>query len=163
MQGAYNWAENLDKTFEDHGFCKSRTDPQIHSRVYGDKFTLISTWTDNILGVSSTAKGEKLAKSQLSASYKIKDLGEAKLILGMHIDRDPIIGNITLFQRAYYECMLKRFNLENSLPKSTPLPPGLILMAEDCPNMPEKVNKMKSTLYQEALGSCKERSPKQVR
>jgi len=29
MQGAHDWAENLDKTFEGHGFYKSRTDPQI--------------------------------------------------------------------------------------------------------------------------------------
>ena len=27
MQGAYNWAENLDKTFEGHGYYRSRADP----------------------------------------------------------------------------------------------------------------------------------------
>ena len=29
MQGAHDWAENLDKTFEGHGFYKSCADPQI--------------------------------------------------------------------------------------------------------------------------------------
>jgi len=43
MQGAHDWAENLDKTFEGHSYYKSRTDPQICSRVYDDELTLTST------------------------------------------------------------------------------------------------------------------------
>jgi len=113
MQGAHNWAKNLDKTFEGYSFYKSRTDPQIRSRVYGDKLMLTSTWTDDVLDASSTIKGKNLAKSQLGASYEIKDLGEAKLILGMRINRDPITGNISLFQKSYCEHMLRRFNMEN--------------------------------------------------
>jgi len=63
MQGAHDWAENLDKTFEGHGYYKSKADPQIHSRVCKDKFTLTSTWTDDILDASSTITGKVLAKS----------------------------------------------------------------------------------------------------
>ena len=153
MQGAHDWAENLDKTFEGHGYYKSRADPQIHSRVYGDEFTLTSTWTDNVLGASLTVEGENLAKSQLGASYKIKDLGEAKLILGMRIHRDDVTGNISLSQKSYCEQMLRWFSIENWLPKSTPLPPGLLLTAEDCPNIPEEADEMKDIPYREALGS----------
>ena len=80
MQDIHDWAENLDKTFEGHSFYKSRADPQICSRVYGDELTLTFTQTDDVLGVSLTIKGENLAKSQLGTSYEIKDLGEAKLI-----------------------------------------------------------------------------------
>jgi len=29
MQGAHDWAENLDKTFQGHGYYKSRADPKI--------------------------------------------------------------------------------------------------------------------------------------
>ena len=153
MQSAHNWAKNLDKTFEGHGFYKSRTDPQICSRVYGDKLMLTSTWTDDVLDASSTIEDKNLAKSQLGASYEIKDLGKAKLILGMRINRDPITGNISLFQKSYCEHMLRHFNIENCSPKLTPLPPGLLLTTEDCPNTPKEANKMKDTLYWEALGS----------
>jgi len=83
IQATHNWTENLDKTFEGQGYYKSKADPQIRSRVCEDKFTLTSTWTDDILGASSSLEGENIAKEQLSASYKIKDLGDAKLILGM--------------------------------------------------------------------------------
>jgi len=43
IQDVHDWAENLNKTFEGYSFYKSRADPQIHSRVYGDEFTLTST------------------------------------------------------------------------------------------------------------------------
>ena len=74
--------------------------------MYNDKHTLTFTWTDNILGASSTIEDKNLAKSQLGSSYEIKDLGEAKLILGMHIDKNQK-GDVTLLQQTYYECLLK--------------------------------------------------------
>jgi len=83
MQGAHDWAENLNKTFEGHGYYRSKADPQIRSRVLRDEFTLTSTWTDDVLEASSTIKGERQAKGKLQSSYEIKDLGEAKLILGI--------------------------------------------------------------------------------
>jgi len=43
MQGAHDWAENLDKTFEGHGYYKSRADPQIWSKVHDDELTITST------------------------------------------------------------------------------------------------------------------------
>jgi len=39
------------------------------------------------------------------------------------------------------------------LPTTTPLPPGLVLSVEDCPSTPNEVDKMKNTLFCEALGS----------
>jgi len=83
MQGAHDWATNLDRIFKEHGYYKSKADPQICSRIYDDELILMSTWTDDILDASSIIKGEVLAKSQLGTSYEIKDLGEAKLILGI--------------------------------------------------------------------------------
>jgi len=148
MQDAHDWAENLNKTFEDYGFYKLRADPQIHSRVYSDELTLISTWTDDILGASSTIKGKNLAKLQLGTNYEIKDLGEAKLILEMCINRGPITRNISLSQKSYCKCMLRCFNMKNCLPKLALLPPGLLLITEDCPNTPKEANKMKDILYQ---------------
>ena len=132
MQGAHDWTKNLDKMFESHGYYKSWADPQIRSRVYDNEFTLISTWTDDILGTSSTVEGETLAKTELRSSYEVKDLGEAKLILGMRIDRNKN-GDVTLSQRAYCERLLKHFNMTECTPSTTPLPIGLSLSIEDCP------------------------------
>ena len=101
MQGAYNWARNLNCTYKGHRYNKSYAHPQIQSWVIDDELTLTSTWTDNILDILSTKKKEILAKSELSTSYEIIDIREAKLILGMHINRNKETGNIILSQYAY--------------------------------------------------------------
>jgi len=147
MQGAHDWAQNLDKMFEGHGYYRSKADPQICSRVQNDKFTLTSTWTDDILGVSSTLEGETLAKEELAVSYELKDIGEAKLILGMRINRNPSSGDITLLQRIYCECMLCCFRIDDCASTSTPLPVGSVLSIDDCPRTPEEMDKMKDIPY----------------
>jgi len=86
-------------------------------------------------------------------SYEIKDLEEAKLILGIRVDRDQGTGDITLSQQAYCQRVLVRFNMNGCAPSSTPLPAGLSLSIEDCPSTPEEVEEMAKVPYQEALGA----------
>jgi len=146
MQEAHDWAENLNKTFEGHGYYKSHADPQIWSKVHDDELTLTSTWIDDVLGASSTIESEHLAKSQLASSYEIKDLGEAKFILGMRIDRNAH-GDITLLQEAYCKHLLKRFNMTSCSPATTSLPSGTMLSTKDYPATPDEENKMKDTPF----------------
>jgi len=103
--------------------------------------------------VSSTAEGEKLAKDQLALSYDIKDLGDAKLILEMCIERNKESGDITLSQKAYCEQVLRRFNMSDCAPASTPLPSGLTLSSDDLPETEEEEREMKKIPYHEALES----------
>jgi len=77
MQGAHDWAKNLNRTFEGHGYYRSKTDLQIRSRVIGDELMIMLIWTDDILGALLTIKGEIQAKDELQSSYEIKDLGNA--------------------------------------------------------------------------------------
>ena len=153
MQGAHDQTQNLDKTFEGHGYYRSKADPQICSRVQNDEFTLTSTWTDDILGASSTLEGETLVKEELAVSYELKDIGEAKLILGMRINRNPSSSDITLSQRAYCKCMLYRFRMDDYASTSIPLPVGSILSIDNCPRTPKEMDEMKDIPYREALGS----------
>ena len=62
IQGAHDWAKNLDRTFKGHEYYKSKADPQICSRVYDNELTLTSTWID-VLGTFSTFEDKILAKS----------------------------------------------------------------------------------------------------
>jgi len=137
----------LRKTFERHGYYRSKADPQIRSRIYGDEFTLTSTWTDDILGASSTPEEEKRAKDELQSSYEIKDLGEAKLILGIQIDRDQKSGDITLSQQSYAQQILTWFNMDKCTPSSTPLSTGLQISIDDCPTSNDKETKMANVPY----------------
>jgi len=94
-----------------------------------------------------TIKGEILAKSELGMSYKIKDLEEAKLILGMHINKDPQSRNITISQEMYCLRILEHFNMANYTPVSIPLSARLTLSIDDCPVISEETKEIKRTLY----------------
>jgi len=104
------------------------------------------------LGASTTPAGEVEAKKELRSSYEIKDLGEAKYILGMKIERTDD-GSIKLSQRAYSERVLERFGMAEAKPHSTPLPPGITLSIKDSPETQDEANEMKGIPYREALGS----------
>ena len=87
MQGAHDWAITLDRTYTEHRYYTSKADSQVRSKVVNGELTLTTTWTDDVLGASTTPAGEVEAKEELRSSYEIKDLGEAKYILGMKIER----------------------------------------------------------------------------
>jgi len=106
---------------------------------------------DDILGVSITLAGEFEAKEELRSSYEIKDLGEAKYILSMKIERTDN-GSIKLSQRAYSECVLKHFGMAEAKSCSTPLPPGITLSFKDSPETQDEADEMKGVPYCEALG-----------
>jgi len=110
------------------------------------------TWTDDILGASSTLEGETLAKEQLRSSYEIKDIGEAKLILGMKISQSKN-EDVVISQRAYAERLLKRFNMYSYSLLTTPLLYGLSLSMEDCPANTSEIEETRKVSYRKALGS----------
>lgn len=153
MQGAHDWAYNLERTYKGHGYYTSKADPQICSRVDNDEVTITSTWTDDILGASSSESGEAKAKDELGRSYELKDLGAANFILGMKIERDQVTGGVRLSQRAYAERVLDRFHMSDAQPLSTPLPPGVVLLVDDPPTSQEDILDMKKVPFREALGS----------
>ena len=83
----------------------------------------------------------------------MKDLGEAKQILGMNISRDRKNRTLTLSQADYVEKVLQRFPMENSKAVSTPLPGHLKLSKEMCPKKQEEEDKMSKVPYASIVGS----------
>jgi len=152
MQGAHDWAITLDRTYTEHGYYTSKADSQVRSKVVNGELTLTTTWTDDVLGASTTPAGEVEAKEELRSSYEIKDLGEAKYILGMKIERTDD-GSIKLSQHAYSEHVLECFGMAEAKSYSTPLPPGIMLSIKDSPETQDEADEMKGVLYHEAIGS----------
>jgi len=80
-------------------------------------------------------------------------MDNTKLILGIKIDRDPILGDIILSQNAYAQKMLSRFSMNEYAPLFTPLPAGSALLNDNYPTSPEEISKISNTLYKEVLGA----------
>ena len=62
-------------------------------------------------------------KAGLHGEFKMKDLGEARFLLGIEIGRQ-IDGNVLLVQDRYARTFVKCFNMEGCKTLSTPLELG---------------------------------------
>ena len=84
----------------------------------------------------------------------MKDLGEAKKIVGMEIARDRQRGTLCLTQKKYLKKVLQRFGMsEKTKPLSTPLAPHFKLSASQCPKTEEEREYMSKVPYSNAVGS----------
>ena len=63
-------------------------------------------------------------KKDLSSEFEMKDLGEAKKVLGMEITRDRRSNEVSLTQKGHLQKVLQRFNIDKDTKSvSTPLAP----------------------------------------
>ena len=78
-------------------------------------------------------------KKQLSFKFEIKDLGEAKKVLGMEIERDHKSDKVCLTQKGYLKKILQKFNIYSHTKSiSTSLAPHFKLKATMSPITFEK-------------------------
>lgn len=78
-------------------------------------------YVDDMLSACKSLSGLYKLKEILKCEFKMKDLGEAKKILGMEICRDRVKGELKLSQKEYVESVLQRLGMENAMPVRTPL------------------------------------------
>ena len=104
---------------------------------------------DILIAVKSKLEIGKL-KLQLNEEFKIKDLGEAKKILGMEIQRDRLKGTVGLSQKAYLQKVLRRFGMDGNIKAvSTPLAPHFKLSAALSSSTDEEKEYMSRVPYPE--------------
>jgi len=82
----------------------------------------------------------------------MKDLGEAKKILGMEITRDRGLGRLWLSQENYILKVLERFNMTEIRPVTTPLAGHFKLSSKQYPQSP-KEEEMSRVPYASVVGS----------
>ena len=83
----------------------------------------------------------------------MKDLGKAKKVLGMEIERDWRNGKMSLTQKGYLQKILQRFNIDDDTKSiSTPLAPHFKLNATISPTIVEEHEYMTRVPYTSAVG-----------
>ena len=91
-------------------------------------------------------------KDGLCSQFKMKDLGEAKFLLGIEIRRQPN-GDVFLVQERYARDVVHRFNMRGCKSVSTPLELGSKLDSSQQPSDDEEKGVMESIPYRSAIGS----------
>lgn len=74
----------------------------------------------------------------MEEAFEMKDLGQAKMCVGIQIIRDWNNGKISLSQDRYANEILKKFGMENCSSVRMPLDPAVRLERSDGEDLPEE-------------------------
>jgi len=85
------------------------------------EYIYLLLYVDYMLIASKSRPTIDKLKKNLSFSFEMKDLGEAKKVLGMEIERDRKDDKVSLTQNGYLKKVLQKFNIngDNEVCKHT--------------------------------------------
>lgn len=94
-------------------FNRSSFDHCLYFKVTDSVPIFLLLYVDDILIISPCMKAIKHVQSCLSAQFEMKDLEDARRILGMDIIRDRKKSSLVLSQTSYVKKILSRFFMNN--------------------------------------------------
>ncbi|GKE83642.1 zinc finger, CCHC-type containing protein [Tanacetum coccineum] len=121
-QAPKQWHQKFDEVVLSSGFLLNQSDKCVYSKFdsFG-KRVIICLYVDDMLIFGTNQNQVDKTKKFLSSKFWMKDMGEADVILGIKIKREN--KGIVITQSHYIEKILKKFNLEDCSPVSTPMDP----------------------------------------
>jgi hypothetical protein len=110
-QAERNWNQVITASLTSMGFHPMSGDARAF--VHGQKNTIIGLYVDDLLIAAQSMRVIAWIKSELQGRHKMKDLGQAKICLGIQIRREHARGTLTIGQSQYVQMILARFNQEH--------------------------------------------------
>ena len=148
-QASREWYLKLKGQLEELGFKRSDADHGVFTKIIDGKLFVIAVYVDDFLLFSSNISHIRTVKEDLKRCFEMKDLGEAKWILQMKIERtdmDDGMRKLTISQEQYIETILERHGMADCKPAKTPMAANLQL-----PTLTEA--EIDITEYQRCIGS----------
>ena len=108
---------------------------------------------DDMLIISKSKSEIQVVKAKLQKEFEMNELGNARRILGMEIERDRKNGTLFLSQKSYSQKVLQRFNMFDSRPMLTPIANHFKLSSSQLPQTEDERKLMQRVPYSSAVGS----------
>jgi hypothetical protein len=122
-QASRQWYLKFDKTIKGFGFKENVEDNCVCAKFKNGKYILI-LYVDDILLASNDVSLLQETKRFLSSHFEMKDLGEARFVLGIEIHRDRTKGVLGLSQKTYIEKVLKKYGMHKCSASPAPIVKG---------------------------------------
>ena len=122
------WNKELNQTFLKMDFTWLFSDQCIYIRHTDQDLLITSVHIDDMTILGSDIDAITDMKAELGKYFTITDLGEAKQIVGLELDRDMEAGTLKIKQTQYIQKVLEKFGMADSHPVSTPLDPNVKLV-----------------------------------
>ena len=142
------WYERLHAHLVKQQFKRCPADHSVYVSRKGADFMIVLVYVDDLILASNSPTMLQQFKVVMEAEFKMSDLGEANLFLGLQLVRDREQRVMKLMQTRYAEDVLRRFGMEESKPISTPMVPHSPLAKGDVAVSPED-----KAWYRSAVGS----------
>jgi len=96
-QSPRKWNTGFNEFMEAHGYKRSSYVSCVYFKKFaGGDYVFLLLYVDDILIASKNMKHVSNLKELLGSEFEMKDLGEAKKILGMEINRDRLKGTLSI-------------------------------------------------------------------
>jgi hypothetical protein len=113
------WYARLSKKLFDLGFRSSKADTSLFFYNSKDVSMFILIYVDDIIVASSKQEAVSALLKNLQEEFALKDLGNLHYFLGIEVNKTQ--NGILLTQEKYATDLLRRTNMANCKPESTPL------------------------------------------
>ncbi|GKV05988.1 hypothetical protein SLEP1_g17933 [Rubroshorea leprosula] len=148
------WYKRFDSFIVSLGFRRCEADHCAYFCDHNDGcFCILLLYVDEMIIVGNNHTYVSTLKAQLAGEFDMKELGTVNQILGMKVFRDRKDTKIWLNQKNYIERVLRRFNIQNAKPVSTPFPVHIKLSSEHSPSTEVEKVAMSRVPYSSVVGS----------
>ena len=115
------WNDTINSFFIDLGFTRNDADPCLYVKWDRGSLMMVGLYVDDMLLAAKTRDRVDWMKHKLKERFDMKDLGPARLCLGLEISRDRPKRQLFLSQSEYSKNILERFGMSDSKPVATPM------------------------------------------
>jgi hypothetical protein len=151
-QSGRRWYHKLVEILVEHlGFTRCDVDQAVFFRHEGRNLIIILVHVDNCTIAATTITLILNFKKKISEHVEITDLGELHWLLGIEIRRDRERHSIHLSQCSYIDSIIRRYNLQDLKPVSTPMETNLRLSSSQSPSTTAEFAQMRDIPYHEAV------------
>ncbi|GIL90146.1 hypothetical protein Vretifemale_17861 [Volvox reticuliferus] len=117
------WYDTMSARFAEIGLLPSKSDPAMFVKVNEKGVILVLVHVDDMCIAAKSQELIDRVKKAISGLFKVRDLGEVKVFLGMEVGRRDN-GDITLLQERYVERIFNVHGLGGVKPPILPLAVG---------------------------------------
>ncbi|RVW75946.1 Retrovirus-related Pol polyprotein from transposon TNT 1-94 [Vitis vinifera] len=121
-QAPKQWHNKFDHVLVTNGYSINDANKCIYNKYEDNTCVVICLYVDDMLIFGTSLEVVHETKKFLGSKFDMKDLGEAKMILGIKITRTP--NGLKLSQEHYVEKILRKFEHFDCKPVSTPYDPS---------------------------------------
>jgi ATP-binding cassette subfamily B (MDR/TAP) protein 1 len=112
-QAPTQWYMKFESVMGEQGYKRCSSEHCVFiQRFLGDDYIILFLYVHDILIAGKNVSKISRLKKDLSKSFSMKDLGPAKCILSMRIERDTKSNKFYLSQEKYIEKVLCKFKMD---------------------------------------------------